>query len=155
MDVRPIALTLAAWLAAGCGSAGIEDYFEAEGDSDIGGAHDAPADSGPEQPTGDPCAADSPWPCHPVTGAGCVGDGFGCDFGPNGGVWGFFCFSDCTEPLGAPCDQASGPWCASGMTCYGGVCRAFCCGDEDCAGEAACLPGNWSPPLEAGPGFCE
>ncbi|HUT79171.1 MAG TPA: hypothetical protein VM285_15845 [Polyangia bacterium] len=155
MSARTTALAVAFWLAAGCGDAGITDYFEPEGDSDIGGANDLTADSGTQQPTGDPCAEDSPWPCHPVTGAGCDGDDSGCDFGLGGGVWGFFCFSDCTEPLGASCDQAVGPWCASGMTCRGGVCSGFCCLAEDCPEGIGCVPGNWDPPLEAGPGFCE
>jgi hypothetical protein len=155
MNVRPIALILAACLAAGCGDAGITDYFQPEGDSDIGGAHDSPDDSGAEQPTGDPCAADSPWPCQPVTGDGCAGDDLACDFGLSGGIWGFWCFTDCSEPAGAPCDQIAGPWCASGMTCRGGVCTAFCCLAEDCPEGSACVPGSWTPPLESGPGFCE
>jgi hypothetical protein len=154
MQARIIAAAIAFRLAAGCGEAGITDYFQPEADSDIGGKQDVPADQAPEQPTGDPCAADSPWPCHPVTGAGCA-EGLGCDFGPNGGIWGFFCFTDCTEPAGAPCDQAAGPWCASGATCRGGTCTSFCCEEADCAEGFDCFPANWDPPLESGPGFCQ
>jgi len=154
VNVRQVAPFVAVWLAAACGDAGVTDYYQPEGDDYIGGSGPGQEQPLPEQPTGDPCAADSPWTCHPVTGEGCEGEDLGCDFGFDGSIWGFFCFTDCTEPLGASCDQVGGPWCASGMTCRDGSCELFCCEPADCPEGTACQSADWNPPLESGPGFC-
>ncbi len=124
---------------------------------------DGPDDNSPDTdsegtplPTGDPCAADAPWSCHPVTGEGCISATAACDYGENAdGVAGFYCFTDSTEALGAPCDGELGPWCASGLTCIEGVCARYCCSNDDCEASAGptCAPLDW--PSIVGPlGIC-
>jgi hypothetical protein len=126
-------------LLAGCDDVKYTDYFEGEVDSDVGQGTggDIDAGNGAEQLVGDPCGDENPWSCDPNDGAGCGDGGLGCDYGLHEGVFGFFCFTDATEPIGAPCAVDAGPWCAGGATCHEGLCAAYCCGDGDCA-EGVC-----------------
>jgi hypothetical protein len=86
---------------------------------------------------------DNPWGCDPHTNAGCDTDSatdWACEYGTIAYA-GFYCYGSSTEPLGAPCDAVSGPWCAGTMTCVDSFCQRYCCGDEDCpTGEACALP---------------
>ena len=128
-------------LAGGCGDAAYTKYYDPEVDSDIGGAGPSPADSdSAAQPSGDPCSSASPFQCDPLAAASCAGETSGCDYGEVDGVHGFYCYTDCTEPVGAACDPADGPWCAAGATCRDGVCAAYCCGAADCSGGLTCDP---------------
>lgn len=139
--------------ALACGDVKYTQYYEGAVDSDVGQDDGDGLDAGAsEQPTGDPCGDESPWSCDPVTNAGCPDGGVGCDFGEHGGVLGFFCFTDATEPVGATCAADGGPWCAGGATCADGICRGFCCGDDDCD-TGACEPVTWEP-VEGPLGLC-
>jgi hypothetical protein len=132
--------TAAVLLTAACVDIKGSDYFEPNMDSDVGSGSGDSTDTGVDQPQGDPCASDDgTFACDPVTNAGCADAGVGCDYGELDDVSGFYCYEDATEPGGAACDAAAGPWCAAGHTCVGGVCASYCCGSADCGGEA-CSP---------------
>jgi len=103
-----------------------------------GGGGDLDA-GGPEQLSGDPCGDENPWGCDPVSNTGCGDGGLACDYGEHEDALGFYCFTDSTEPLGAPCAVDGGPWCAGGSTCADGVCVAFCCETGDCP-SGSCDP---------------
>ena len=140
---RLLILFAAGALAAvsSCKDIKADKYIESDVDTDIGGGEDSKPDV--EYPTGDPCGDTTPWSCDPLTGDGCPESEYACDFfGQYGGVGEFVCFSDCTEPVGAPCDRTEGPWCAAGAACVDGVCAKYCCSDSDC-GSDKCEPLTW------------
>ena len=133
---------VAAVLYAGCNDIKDPDYFKDGVDSDVGGDSDQTQDTGEEQPIGDPCEPDGGiWSCDPTDGEPCAGENTACDHGEQGGVSGFFCYTDCTEAEGAPCmfEESGGPWCTAGSTCRDGICEAYCCSASDCD-DAPCVP---------------
>ncbi len=138
---RAVRLIAAALLLVACGEAKTTHYFDSEVDSDIGGERYVEEDAGAQQLAGDPCSADNPWDCEPVGAESCP-EGSACDYGQHQGAWGFFCYTDATEIEGASCDEQDGPWCTSGLSCVEGVCRRYCCSDEDCQ-STGCEPLSW------------
>ena len=148
-----VLMTVSLLVSIGCEDVKYTDYFEGEVDSDVGqGAADDLDAGGADQQSGDPCGDDNPWGCDPLTNAGCADGGVACDWGQHGGVDGFFCFTDATEPVGAECVADGGPWCGGGATCADGICVRYCCADGDCA-TGPCEPVAWEP-VEGPLGLC-
>jgi hypothetical protein len=116
---------------------------DTDSDTDTDTDTDSDSDTGTDtnQLSGDPCS-DNPWDCDPVSGSGCDTEtGWACDYGEMWGYDGFYCFGSSTEPLGALCElDTSGPFCANTLTCADGVCRDYCCSDDDCSGSETCEP---------------
>ncbi len=77
--------------------------------------------------------------CNPLTNAGCTNAGEACDYGTKAGNVGFYCYPPPNEvPEGQPC-TAHGPYCAPTFHCFG-VCKKFCCADNECAQGESCVP---------------
>lgn len=77
--------------------------------------------------------------CNPLTNAGCANPGEACDYGTKSGNVGFYCYPPPNEvPEGQPC-TAHGPYCAPTFHCFG-VCKKFCCADNECAQGESCVP---------------
>ncbi|MDC3958798.1 hypothetical protein [Polyangium jinanense] len=78
--------------------------------------------------------------CNPLTNAGCMGAGEACDFGEKQGKPGFSCYPPPNEAKeGEACNNASGPFCAPTLHCYG-TCKKFCCASAECAQGETCEP---------------
>lgn len=72
--------------------------------------------------------------CNPVSNEGCL-PGEACDFSIKGT---FMCFEPPNDvALCGTCDSNNGPFCMGGLTCEGGSCVKYCCGDGDC-GTGTC-----------------
>ncbi len=110
-----------------------------------------------KQEQGDPCSAENPWDCNPETNSGC-GEGQAClwTYGQDR-VHRFECRDSATEPVGQPCDNASGLFCRGGSTCVEGTCVAFCCSDSHCdSQDTNCnFHQRWGDDVEGGSlGLC-
>ena len=124
---------------------------------DLDGGDDHRTDAGVSpQLRGDPCAGEStPWECSPIDMQGCddgsdidAGSTMSCAWGRQNNLFGFYCFSNATEPEGAACEDIEGPWCGPGLTCkypvgetaQQGVCVKMCCAQSDCESGETCTP---------------
>ncbi len=144
-------LTVTALFISACGSAGSDEEFRSFLDTDIGQGSGDTGGNGNGQ-SGDPCLAESPWSCNPVTSEGCEGTEVSCNWGQKNYEWGFWCFSPATQSAGENCDTANGPWCGIdevsgiGTTCHiegdgtTGACALYCCGQSDCDSGQTCIP---------------
>jgi len=143
----------AALVPSACGDVKADWGFEESVDWNVGeGSNHDDTDT-----IADPCADPDAGICNPLTSTACDADaGYACSYYAETGA--FACLSDSTEVLGAACDADDGPWCGPGLACAppdggAGACVPFCCGDEECAGDATCAPFDY--PTVAGPfGFC-
>lgn len=117
--------------------------------TDAGGSAPPPPDAGP-QPDDDPRPDAGPLPprfsglplgcwvprnsfCNPANNDGCEPDE-ACDLSeePSGRPI-IMCFPPpATEPLGAACNNSTGPFCQGGLRCMSGRCMDTCCSDAEC-----------------------
>jgi len=159
MAVRRLGLVCAvALVLSACGNVKPDWGFEEAVDWDIGEGIGADSDGDAGATPGDPCADPDSLACDPLTNAGCDGDaGYACSFSAEA-EGAFACLSDSTEPEGAACDAADGPWCGPALACAlvadrAGVCVPYCCEDDQCAGGGPCRPFDYpevAPPF----GYC-
>lgn len=102
----------------------------------------------------DPCTGQGLVDCNPVTNEGCGDAGAACDYGEVAGAPGFHCYGDCEAPAGAACDEAMGPWCVAGCTCFDGRCEKFCCDPSDCPTGTCIIPNGGWPGTSGTLGLC-
>jgi hypothetical protein len=77
--------------------------------------------------------------CNPITGEPCPAD-LACDLVIEQSAFsGFQCYPPPnTVAVCGACDSLDGPFCNNGLTCISGLCRKYCCDDDNCGPGAGC-----------------